>query len=117
MMELFFEDTEIEVITALTAEEGLRAIRQNYFDVILCDLGMDDMNGLEVGKEVKTHCEKAGKSKIPFLLYTGLEKELDSKKLTEGGVDRVVKKPIPCEDLLRLIQEVSAPPVQAKRTT
>jgi len=116
MMEMFFEDTEVEIVTALNAEKGLRAIRQDYFDVILCDLGMDDMNGLEVGKEVKTYCEKAGKSKIPFLLYTGLEKELDSKKLTEGGVDRVVKKPIPCEDLLRLILKVSAPTVQAKRT-
>ena len=116
MMELFFEDTEIEVITALTAEEGLRAIRQDDFDVILCDLGMDEMNGLEVGKEVKEYCHKAGISKIPFLLYTGLEKELDSEKLMDGGVDRVVKKPIPCEDLLRLIQEISAPPVQAKRT-
>jgi CheY-like chemotaxis protein len=116
MMELFFEDTEIEVITALTAEEGLRAIRQGDFDVILCDLGMDEMDGLEVGKEIKEYCHKAGISKIPFLLYTGLEKELDSEKLMDGGVDRVVKKPIPCEDLLRLIQEISAPPVQTKRT-
>jgi CheY-like chemotaxis protein len=115
-MELFFEDTEIEVITALTAEEGLRAIRQDDFDVILCDLGMDEMNGLEVGKEVKEYCHKAGISKIPFLLYTGLEKELDSEKLMDGGVDQVVKKPIPCEDLLRIIQEISAPPLQAKRT-
>jgi PAS domain S-box-containing protein len=116
MMELFFEDTEIEVITALTAEEGLRAIRQEDFDVILCDLGMDEMDGLEVGKEIKEYCHKAGISKIPFLLYTGLEKELDSEKLMDGGVDRVVKKPIPCEDLLRLIQEISAPPVQTRRT-
>jgi hypothetical protein len=44
-----------------------------------------------------------------------LEKELDPKKLSESGIDRVVKKPIPCEDLLRLIQEISTPPVQAKR--
>ena len=115
MMELFFEDTKVKVITALTAEKGLRAIRQDDFDVILCDLGMDEMNGLEVGKEVKEYCRKAGKPKIPFLLYTGLEKELDLEKLMDGGVDRVVKKPIPCEDLLRLIQEISAPPVHAKR--
>jgi PAS domain S-box-containing protein len=110
MMELFFEDTKVEVITALTAEEGLRAIRQDDFDVILCDLGMDEMNGLEVGKEVKEYCHKTGISKIPFLLYTGLEKELDSEKLMDGGVDRVVKKPIPCEDLLMIIQEMTSSP-------
>jgi len=115
MMEMFFEDTEVDIVTALTAEEGLLAIRSDHFDAILCDLGMDDINGLEVGQRVKEYCRKAGKPKIPFLLYTGLEKELDPKKLSDFGIDRVVKKPISCEDLLRLIQEISAPPVQAKR--
>ena len=115
MMELFFEDTKVEVITAPTAEEGLHAIRQDDFDVILCDLGMDDMNGLEVGKEVKEYCHKAGISKIPFLLYTGLEKELDPEKLMNGGVDRVVKKPIPCEDLLTIIQEITRRPFKQNK--
>jgi PAS domain S-box-containing protein len=116
MMEMFFEDTEVDLVTALTAEEGLQAIQRDDFDAILCDLGMDDINGLEVGKEVMAHCRQSGKPKIPFLLYTGLEKELDPKKLSDFGIDRVVKKPIPCEDLLRLIQEISTPPIQAKRT-
>jgi two-component system cell cycle sensor histidine kinase/response regulator CckA len=115
MMELFFEDTEIDIVTALTAEEGLRAIRRYEFDAVLCDLGMDDINGLEVGQRVKEYFRKAGKPKIPFLLYTGLENELDPKKLSDHGIDRVVKKPIPCGDLLLLIQEISAP--QTQKTT
>ncbi len=115
MMEMFFEDTEVGLATALTAEAGLQAIYQGDFDAILCDLSMDDINGLEVGKEVMAYCQKNGKPKIPFLLYTGLEKELDPKKLSDFGIDRVVKKPIPCEDLLRLIQKISATNVQAKR--
>jgi hypothetical protein len=36
--------------------------------------------------------QQGGKPKIPFLLYTGLEKELDPKKLSQSGIDRVVKK-------------------------
>jgi PAS domain S-box-containing protein len=115
MMEMFFEDTEVDIVTALTAEEGLRAIRQDDFDAILCDLGMDDINGLEVGRKVKAYCRKTGKPKTPFLLYTGLEKDLDPKKLRDFGIDRVVKKPIPCVDLLRLIQEISVP--QTQKTT
>ena len=116
MMEMFFEDTEVDIFTALTAEEGLRAIRRDEFDAVLCDLGMDDMNGLEVGQKVKEYFRKAGKPKIPFLLYTGLENELDPQKLSDHGIDRVVKKPIPCEDLLRLIQDLAVPPVQARRS-
>jgi signal transduction histidine kinase/ActR/RegA family two-component response regulator len=116
MMELFFEDTEVDLVTALTAQAGLEAIHQGDFDVILCDLSMDDINGLDVGKQVMSYCRKKGKPKIPFLLYTGLEKELDPKKLSEAGIDHVVKKPIPCQDLLRLIQEISVPPIRANRT-
>lgn len=112
MMEMYFEDTEVEVVTALTAEEGLRAIRQHAIDVILCDLGMDHMDGLEVGREIKEYCQGQSKPKIPFLLYTGLEKELDPAKLIDGGVDRVVKKPIACEDLRMIIQKIASPSSQ-----
>jgi PAS domain S-box-containing protein len=105
-MEMFFEDSEIEILTAKTAREGLQTIHDNILDVVLCDLGMDDMNGLEVGKAIKTHCRKAGIPKIPFILYTGLDKKLESRILKESGVDRVVQKPIACEKLLHIIQSV-----------
>jgi two-component system cell cycle sensor histidine kinase/response regulator CckA len=105
-MEMFFEDSEIEILTAKTAREGLHTIHNNTLDVVLCDLAMDDMNGLEVGKAIKTHCRKAGIPKIPFILYTGLDKKLDSRILKDAGVDRVVQKPIACEKLLHIIQSV-----------
>ncbi|MFO7687140.1 MAG: response regulator, partial [Desulfobacterales bacterium] len=105
-MEMFFEDSEIEILTAKTSGEGLKAIRNNTLDVVLCDLGMDDMNGLEVGKAIKEHCRKVGHPKIPFILYTGLDKQIEPRILEESGVDRVVQKPIACEKLLQIIQSV-----------
>lgn len=110
MLEMYFEDTQVDIITAMTAEEGLAAIRHHRLDVILCDMGMDDLNGLEVGRLVKRYCCESRIPKIPFLLYTGLERELDPGRLSEAGVDRVVKKPISCEDLLLIIQEVASMP-------
>ncbi len=69
---------------------------------------MDDMNGLEVGKRVREHCRRQGIQKIPFLLYTGLDRELDAVKLKESGIDRVVNKPTACQDLLHIIREAVA---------
>jgi PAS domain S-box-containing protein len=105
-MEMFFEDSEIEILTAKTARDGIEIIHNNTLDVVLCDLAMDDLNGLEVGKAIKKHCRKAGIPKIPFILYTGLDKKLDSRILKDAGVDRVVQKPIACEKLLHIIQSV-----------
>jgi CheY-like chemotaxis protein len=105
-VEMYFEDTEIDISTARTAHEGIRAIEDEAFDVILCDLSMDDMDGLEVGKWVGQFCRRQGIPKIPFLLYTGLDKQLDAIKLKEGGIDRVVNKPTPCQDLLHIVREM-----------
>ncbi len=104
-VELFFEDTEVDIQTAKTAKEGISALEDHRFDVILCDLSMDDMNGLEVGKWVLSHCERHRTPKIPFLLYTGLEKQIDDVMLRESGIDRVVNKPTSCHDLLHIVRE------------
>ncbi len=109
MMAMWFEDSEFEIHTADTAEKGLQAVRRERFDVILCDFGMDDLNGLEVGREIKTYFQKAALPKIPFLLYTGLDAKLTQVKLDAAGVDRIVKKPISSEKLLRILREVVEP--------
>ena len=113
MMELWFEDSEVELYTASTAEKGLQAIRQKRFDVILCDFGMDNMNGLEVGKAHLDYCRIAGVPKTPFMLLTGLDTQLDAETLRVVGVDRVVKKPIPADKLFHIIQEMAAASVNA----
>jgi PAS domain S-box-containing protein len=105
-MEMFFEDTEIDLITANKASECIKTLEKTNPDVILCDLGMDDLNGWEVGKAVKDYYEKKGVNKVPFILYTGLDKPLDSQKLIESGIDKVVTKPVSCEQLERIIQEI-----------
>lgn len=107
-MEMYFEDSEIDITTAGSATEGIRSVHENNFDVILCDFGMDDMNGLEVGREIQKFYVENRLKKIPFLLYTGLDKQLDAKKLEESGIDRVVNKPTSCEDLLNIIRGVIA---------
>lgn len=106
-IKMYFEDSEVDITTASSAVQGIRLVRENRFDVILCDLGMDDMNGLEVGREIKKYNMDKGFKKIPFLLYTGLDKQMDVKQLKESGIDRVVNKPTPCENLLSIIREVA----------
>lgn len=106
-MELFFEDSDVEIITAQTAEKGLSIICQKVPDIVLCDLSMDDMNGWEVGRKIMEHCRNTGIPKIPFILYTGLDRHLDTEKIEQSGVDRVVTKPVSCQRLMRIISEVT----------
>lgn len=107
-MEMYFEDADgIDIRTACGAEKGLDIVYGGGIDAILCDLGMDGMNGWDVGKAVKAFCNDRGKPRIPFLLYTGLIRRLDARMLEESGVDRVVRKPAAFEELERVLREVT----------
>jgi PAS domain S-box-containing protein len=105
MLKLYFEDSSVELTTARTAHQGLEKIYNNSFDVVLCDYGMDDMNGLQFCKAVKNHADKNKKPMPPCLLYTGLNQKLDQDELSRCGVVDVVRKPIACAKLQCIIQE------------
>jgi len=102
---MFFEDSEIEIVTAQSGREGLKIFQDGGIDVVLCDLGMDDMNGWDVGKSMKDYCETKSVPKPPFLMYTGWDIKVDPKELARRGVDRVVTKPVPYDQLLRIVRE------------
>ena len=106
MMALYFEDSSIELTTADTAQKGIQAVYSDHFDAVLCDFSMDHMNGLQVCQKVKAHVREAGRPEMVCLLYTGLNQKLDPAELASHGVDGVVRKPIPCEDLQRIIQDM-----------
>jgi PAS domain S-box-containing protein len=105
MMELYFEDSSVDLTTANTAQQGLQAICNDHYDVVLCDLSMDDMNGLQLCKAATDHACRTGRAKPPFLLYTGLSEKLDPAELARCGVDGAIRKPVPCSELQRIIQE------------
>jgi PAS domain S-box-containing protein len=108
MMELYFEDSTIELTTANTAQKGLQAISASRYDVVLCDFSMDGMNGLQLCKAAKEQAVNSGRPKITCLLYTGLSQKLDQDELERCGVDGVVRKPVPCADLQQLVMETLA---------
>ncbi|MEJ2661347.1 MAG: PAS domain S-box protein [Desulfobacteraceae bacterium] len=108
MMELYFEDSTIELTTASTAQKGLKAISDNHFDVVLCDFSMDGMNGLQFCRAAKEHVLNTDRPKMTCLLYTGLSQKLDQDELERCGIDGVVRKPVPCAYLHRLVMEKHA---------
>jgi len=111
---MFFEDSEIEIVTARSGREGVKIFKDGGIDVVLCDLGMDDMNGWDVGEAIKKFCESKGIPKPPFLIYTGWDTKLKPEELAQRGVDQVVTKPVPYDQLLRIIQDVTSSGKPAK---
>lgn len=97
-----------KVLTAVSGREAIDVFLNNEVDVVICDLGMPDMNGWQVAARIKEICRERGIPKIPFVLLTGWGGQLDQEdKITESGVNRVLEKPADIPKLLAVIHEVT----------
>ncbi len=89
-----------EVTTAKSGEEGLALIQQNRFDVVLLDIKLPKMNGIEVLKRIKEISDS-----IEVIMITGygdIQSAVDSLKL---GARDYVTKPFKLDDLLTIVQK------------
>lgn len=89
-----------KVLIANSGSEGLEAVRQNRPDVVVLDIMMPGMTGLEVCRAMKADAELA---KIPVLMLTAKSDVKDRVKGLETGAEDYVAKPFsPKEVVLRV---------------
>jgi CheY-like chemotaxis protein len=84
-----------------TAASGLEAIQKHAeqsFDVILTDLGMPGMNGLELAQQIK-----ATAPGVRIILITGWPLQLNDEQLRQHGVECVINKPVRLKELLAVL--------------
>lgn len=97
-----------KVITALSGAEAISQFTANDIDLVISDLGMPNVTGWDVGKEVKRICESRGVPKVPFILLTGWgNQQGEEERILESGVDEVVMKPVDLGNLLTVIDKIA----------
>jgi CheY-like chemotaxis protein len=89
--------------TAESGPDALELLGQESFDLIITDLGMPVMSGLEFSRKVRETYPR-----IPIVLATGWESRLDRKKLKEYNINHVVGKPFQFDKLLELLKGACA---------
>lgn len=95
------------VLGACSGTDGVKLFEGSHVDLVICDLGMPDMSGWEVGRNIASISARRGSPKPPFLLLTGWGGQtLEDARLRESGVDGVLEKPIDAKRLFGLIQRV-----------
>lgn len=91
------------VVTAENGAEGVATFKGDAFDVVLTDLGMPEMSGWDVAREIKKL-----NPKTPVGLITGWPIDLTRDELRARGVDHIVAKPFDLPLLLSLIEDAVA---------
>lgn len=107
MMTTGLTERKQSVITALSGRAGIEVFKKNRVDLVICDLGMPDMNGWQVTRSLKELCHEMGIPKPPFIVLTGWSvRRQESEKRSECGVDAVVEKPVDVARLLDVICDI-----------
>ena len=85
---------------AFEPSEALASALSEDYDVVLADLAMPGMSGLELARAIRKD-----KPDLPIILLTGWADFLDEKDAEAGGVNLVLAKPVSFDDLSAAIAE------------
>lgn len=102
----FVHDLGFEVHTAGDGLEAITSIERRLPDLLLVDLEMPRMNGLELAEHVRTHPET---SHLPIIMITSRSTEKHRRNATRAGVDVYLVKPFSEDTLAEHIQQLLAP--------
>ena len=93
-----------EVFKATNGNEGLVAVMESSPDLIILDIRMPEMNGIEMCREMK---RSEIYSKIPVLFLTADTDEYTMLSAIEAGGDHFITKPVKPKLILDLVEEIS----------
>ncbi|HSH35508.1 response regulator transcription factor [Schnuerera sp.] len=95
-LELKYEGYEVE--KAFNGRDGLELARTQPFDLILLDIMLPKLNGIEVLRRIRQF------SDLPIILLTARDAVVDKVTGLDGGADDYITKPFAIEELLARIR-------------
>ncbi len=94
-------------MTASGREALARLENPGRFDLVLMDVRMPDLNGIEATEAVRAN-EKATGAHIPIIALTAYALREDRERCLRAGMDDYVSKPVRAEELLATIEKVAS---------
>jgi two-component system cell cycle response regulator DivK len=104
---VLLESAGHSVITATNAEAGLTLARQEQPQLILMDIQLPGMDGLEATRLLKQDDTTRG---IPVIALTALAMKGDEERIRAAGCDGYIAKPLAYKDFLAMVSARLATP-------
>lgn len=90
-------EKNIPTIEAINGEQALKLMKKNVFDLIIVDIMMPKINGLELTKIIREF------SNIPIIFLTALSDENNQVQAYNSGADAYITKPFSPHILLSIV--------------
>jgi two-component system sensor histidine kinase/response regulator len=96
------------VVCAGNGREALAALKRETFAVILMDVQMPELDGLEATAAIRQEEQGTGKH-IPIVALTAHAMEGDRERCLAAGVDDYLSKPLQAQELIQVIERLTTP--------
>ena len=96
----FLERKGYQVLEAVCGKEGIEKARQNKPDILLLDIELPDMNGLEVIKVIKKDPEI---NPIPVVAFTGYNQHEEQENFLAAGFAGFISKPFDIQTFPQMV--------------
>ena len=103
------EKRAVVPVMAASGSEVLEALKSDTFDLILMDVQMPGMDGLQTTAAIREQ-EKATGGRVPILAMTALAMKQDRERCLGAGMDAYVSKPVSPAELYRAIEDLLSGP-------
>jgi len=100
LVRMYFEQEGFRLVHAPDGERGLEAVRDRNPRVVLLDIGLPGMDGVEVCRRIRSG------SDVPVIMLTARDSEVDKIVGLEIGADDYVTKPFSPRELVARVRAV-----------
>jgi two-component system, OmpR family, alkaline phosphatase synthesis response regulator PhoP len=100
LVRAYLEKENYRVISVVTGAEALRAIEAEPVRLVVLDLNLPDMDGLDVCRQIRT------RSSVPVVMLTARDEEADRLAGLETGADDYIGKPFSPQELVARMKAV-----------
>lgn len=101
LVNIHLKDIHCETTKAFTGTEGLRYVSKNKYDLIILDITLPDINGIEICKRIR-----ADKNFTPVMMLTARSEEIDKIIGLETGADDYLTKPFSIREFIARVKAI-----------
>jgi PAS domain S-box-containing protein len=95
-------EARAEVIAVTSAEEALQVLNQSEIDILLSDIGMPEIDGYMLIKQIRNHSNKKV-NQILAIALTAYAGEINQQKALQAGFQKHIAKPFEPIELMTLV--------------
>jgi len=93
------------VVIAKNNQEALKTIKEKDFNLIISDIRIPEIDGVEIVKNIREYLKQNGKAIVPEILITGYASNESFKQAQELKVADYIYKPFDIKEFLKIVNK------------